>query len=120
MSTWTTTHYDVSTAKMYVDDYIAGLNTADLIQLLNTKANTNYELGDDADYINDNNTGRSLTFSQFEEEAYMITENFDDHTYASIFCEMEGADDWYFEQDENGNDTPVFAVLNKYYHYDDF
>jgi len=120
MSTWTATHYNLSTAKNSVADYIAGLDTVDLIQLLNTEANTNYELGDDADCINDNSDGRRLTLRRFEEEAYMITENFDDHTYASLFCQIEGADDWYFEQDENGKDIPVIAVLNKYYHHDNF
>ena len=120
MSTWTTTHHNLSSAKTRVDDYISGLDTIELIEILNDEANTSYELGDDADYINDNNTGRSLTFSQFEDEAYMITENFNNATYASIFCQLEGADDWYFEQDENGKDIPVIAVLNKYWHEDNF
>jgi hypothetical protein len=118
MSTWTQTHYSLSLAKTRVDDYLSGLDTLDLIGILNDEAGTNYELGDDAECINDNNDGRSLTFSQFEDEAYMLTENFDDHTYGSIFCQLEGGDDWYFEVDHEGNDLPVIAILNKYYHED--
>lgn len=120
MSIWTTTHYNLSTVKNCVADHIAGLDTAELIQLLNKEAKTNYELSDDADCINDNSDGRRLTLGRFEEEAYMITENFDSHTYGSIFCQIEGADDWFIEQDTDGNDLPVIAVLNKYYHYDNF
>jgi hypothetical protein len=118
MSTWTQTHHDLSSVKTRVDDYLSGLDTSDLIGILNDEAGTNYELGDDAEYINDNNTGRSLTFSQFEDEAYMITENFDNSTYASIFCQLESGDDWFIEVDSNGNDVPVIAVLHKYYHLD--
>ena len=120
MSTWTTTHHNLSLAKTRVAEYLGNLDTADLIQILNSEAGTDYELGNNAECINDNSDGRSLTFDQFEDEAYMLTENFSDDTYASIFCQIEGGDDWYFEQDENGNDLPVIAVLNKYYHYDNF
>ena len=118
MSTWTQTHYSLSLAKTRVDDYLSGLDTLDLIGVLNDEAGTNYELDDDAECINDNSDGRTLTFSQFEEEAYMLTENFDDHTYGSIFCQLQGGDDWYFETDDAGNDLPIIVILNKYYHED--
>jgi hypothetical protein len=118
MSTWIQTHHDLSSVKTRVDDYLSGLGTLDLIGVLNDEAGTNYELGDDAEYINDNNTGRSLTFSQFEDEAYMLTENFNNDTYASIFCQMESGDDWFIEVDHEGNDVPVIAVLHKLTHLD--
>lgn len=118
MSIWLQTHHDLSSVKARVDDYLSGLDTSDLIGILNDEAGTNYELGDGAECINDNNTGRSLTFSQFEDEAYMITENFDDSTYASIFCQMESGEDWFIEVDHEGNELPVIAILNKYNHED--
>ena len=118
MSTWKQEQHSLSMAKSRVDDYLCNLSTADLIEVLNDEAGTNYELGNNAECVNDNSDGRSLTFSQFENEAYMITENFDNHTYGSIFCELEGGDDWYFETDDAGNDLPTIVILNKYYHYD--
>lgn len=118
MSTWKKEQHSLSEAKTRVAEYLYNLDSTDLIGILNDEAGTNYELGNNAECINDNSDGRTLTFSQFEDEAYMLTENFDDHTYGSIFCQLEGGDDWYFETDDAGNDLPIIVILNKYYHED--
>jgi hypothetical protein len=118
MSTWKQEGHSLSLAKTRVAEYLYNLGSADLIDILNDEAGTDYALGDYAEYVYDRSTDRKLTFSQFEEEAYMLTENFDDHTYGSIFCQLQGGDDWYFETDDAGNDLPIIVILNKYYHED--